>query len=244
MALTLGTLPVLRAGRPVLRRDERTLQVGIGAHPVLLRDSPVIAALLRRLDPTDPSVAERVDPADPEVRRALQLLEAAGHLVPRTAPTRRAAVGVSVLGPQLAERVAGLLETARLPHQEGSVAVRLLVSAGPLPRDRTDELVQSGVPHLVVSSTEGAWRVGPFVVPGTTACQRCVDAHESAADPRRGLLLEQAARHARDHPSPSDPLVELAALTWAVGDLRTYLDGGEPSTWSATVDLPAGPVVA
>jgi hypothetical protein len=76
------------------------------------------------------------------------------------------------------------------------------------------------------------------VVPGSTACLRCVDAHESQADPRLPLLLEQAAD--ADHaPPPLDPLVVTMALTWAVRDLARYAEGDEPSTWSATVDIGA-----
>ena len=43
--------------------------------------------------------------------------------------------------------------------------------------DRTllDDLVRDGVPHHVVRVVEGAPVVGPFVLPGETACLRCVD---------------------------------------------------------------------
>ncbi|GAB4011831.1 hypothetical protein [Nocardioides ultimimeridianus] len=241
MAPTLGqlpTLPTLRGGRPVLRRDDHTLQIGIGAHPVLLRDEPAVGALLEHLDPiTTPT--RQVDLDHPAVRDALARLHAAGHLTSAEAPPPLPAVGVSVLDAALADRIAPLLEVAGLRRDDIDAEAWLVAVAGPVPRDIADGLLRSGSPHLLVSLLEGAWRIGPFVVPGATACLCCVDAHESEADPRRALLLTQAARAARRHPEQPDPLLELGALTWALRDLRTYLAGGEPGTWSATVDLPA-----
>ena len=38
---------------------------------------------------------------------------------------------------------------------------------------------------------------------------------------------------------PCDPLLMQLALAWAVRDLVTYVEGGLPSTWSATVDVRA-----
>lgn len=238
MALTLGQLPALRAGRPVLRRDDHTLQVGIGAHPVLLRDEPAVRALLRHLDPTA-TPDERVDLDHPAVRDALARLREAGHLTDQQPSGPPPAVGLDVLDVDLADRLGPLVEVAGLRRDDADAEAWLVAAPGPIPRDVADRFLQSGTPHLLVSLLEGAWRIGPFVVPGATACQCCVDAHESAADPRRALLLTQAARAARRNPEQPDPLLELGALSWALRDLRTFLSGGEPGTWSATVDLPA-----
>ncbi|GAB3868176.1 cyclodehydratase [Nocardioides maradonensis] len=238
MALTLGQLPTLRAGRPILRRDDHTLQIGIGAHPVLLRDEPAVGALLQHLDPiTTPT--QRVDLDHPAVRDALARLAAAGHLTGAEPERPLPALGLHVLDPALDDRVAPLLEVAGLRRDDADAEAWLVAAPGPVPRDVADGLLRSGTPHLLVSLLEGAWRIGPFVVPGATACLCCVDAHESEADPRRALLLTQAARAAQRHPEQPDPLLELGALSWALRDLRTYLTGGEPGTWSATVDLPA-----
>jgi hypothetical protein len=251
MALTLGTLPTLRRGRPVLRRDRRTLQVGIGAHPVLLPDTPPVQALLRAIDPRTPGDPSSVDPTDPDVRRALTALADAGHVSPAPSaepscapspalgpPATAGRVRLVALGPEVASLVVPALDAAGVSLDPHRPDVVLVVSAGPVSRGVTDPLVQAGLPHLVASAVEGSWRVGPFVVPGLTACLRCVDAHEAAADPRRPLLLEQAARAARDDPEPLDPVASALAVAWAVNDVRAYLAGAEPGTWSTTVDLP------
>ena len=86
------------------------------------------------------------------------------------------------------------------------------------------------------ATTATSWCVGPFVVPGATACLRCVDCHHGDADPRRGLVVEQVATQA--------PLRAGGGRTracgrsrcrWAVRDLVTFAEGGEPATWSATI---------
>ncbi len=52
--------------------------------------------------------------------------------------------------------------------------------------------------------------------------------------------LEQLA----DLPAAAvDPATIALALAWATRDLHTFLAGGCPGTWSASVDLDAGPPV-
>ncbi|GAA3539568.1 hypothetical protein [Nocardioides daeguensis] len=126
--------------------------------------------------------------------------------------------------------------------EAGGTAVRLVVADGPVARERLDPLVRASVPHLLVAGDATAVRIGPFVVPGRTACLRCVDAHESLHDERLPLLVTQAARQCVADPPPRDPVLDRLALAWAVRDLARFVDGEEPSTWSATVDL--GPAAA
>ncbi|GAB2983265.1 hypothetical protein [Nocardioides montaniterrae] len=244
MALILGNHQSLRPGRPVLRRDDRTLQVGLGPRGVRLPDTEAIRDLLRSLDPLAVDPAE-VAADDFEVRRALGDLEEAGHLAPAPAPSepstsdRSDTITITAESAELVRRAQSLVDLAGLRVDDAAGAVTLALSIGPISRAVTDDLVQRGRPHLVVALVEGSWRVGPFVVPGATACLRCLDAHESDRDPRHGLLVEQAARAARLAPEPLDALLTTQALARAVHDVRAYLAGGEPSTWSATLDLPA-----
>jgi len=122
--------------------------------------------------------------------------------------------------------------------------VHLVVVTGTVDREVLDPLTRGTVPHLVVSGGAAGRRVGPFVEPGRTACLRCVDAHESLRDPRRPLLVAQAADQAAEVPPPRDPLLDQLALAWAVRDVVRYLEGDEPSTWSTTVDIGPGGVPA
>lgn len=241
----------LRPGVPVLRRDPLTLQVGLRApSAVQLPDRASVRALL------DALTAHR-DPGalDDDARHALARLAAADLLVEDAAgatpdsdlmlfgsdaPRRRIARAAGTIGltaePTAADGLDDLLDAAGLRLDDRDPAVHLVVTGGPARRSLVDPLLRAGVPHLLVSGTGTARRVGPFVDPGRTACVRCVDAHESEADPRLPLLIEQAA-HPHSPIAPVDPLIGRLALTWAVRDLTRYLEGDEPSTWSTTVDI-------
>ncbi|WP_157550733.1 hypothetical protein [Nocardioides jensenii] len=114
----------------------------------------------------------------------------------------------------------------------------LLVARGEPDRDRLDEWVRSDLPHLVVSTSEGVVRLGPFVVPGETACLRCIDAHLADRDPRRPLIVAQYVDAAATPDGLPEPihhdLFEMAML-WAVRDLLNWVDGHRPRSWSSTL---------
>jgi hypothetical protein len=83
-----------------------------------------------------------------------------------------------------------------------------------------------------VVAVPDAVRVGPFVVPGLTACLRCV---------RAGLEDPQAPAPAGRAAPVAGPGVDAGllavALGWAARDVSTWTRGGTPSTWSATVTV-------
>jgi hypothetical protein len=245
---------VLRPGVAVVRRDATTLQVGL--HPPLavrVPDTPEVRSLLDAL-------RGGTAPGDlsPTVARTLDSLLAAGLAFPigperarAELTTARAQFGADAVR-RLAARdghrvgiradqharavVADLVAAAGLEVDDVSPSVWLVVANGPVARESIDPLVRSVAPHLVVSGGAAGRRIGPFVEPGRTACLRCVDAHEAEIDPRRPFLLEQAALAAAVI-EPVDPVLDRLALAWAVRDVCRYVEGDEPSTWSATVDL-------
>ena len=252
--------PALRPGVRVVRRDHARLQVGLlPDERLLLPDDPAVRALL---DAVRAGERPRLD--SPRVRGwALALVER-GLVVDRDQvaalmgcglPRPVVQASLAQVGADAGERLAGrasavvgletagawrevtlaLLGEAGLRHAaRGEPApVRLLVSpGGELPRPRVDGPMRSGTAHLVVSNTAGRVRVGPFVAPGLSACLRCVDAHAGDRDPGHGLVVEQ---HRPVDDEPCDPLLMRLALALAVRDLATYVEGGLPATWSATV---------
>ena len=116
----------------------------------------------------------------------------------------------------------------------------LLLGVGEPDRELLDGWTRAGTPYLLVRLTEGRALLGPFVVPGSTACLRCLDAHCTDADPAWPLLVKQyAAASSHDRadgaPEPVDPLLASLALAWAARDVASYVDGMRPSTWSATI---------
>lgn len=132
--------------------------------------------------------------------------------------------------------------TGEPPSDPGGVG--LLVGVGEPHREYVDTWQRDGTPHLVLRLTEGRVVIGPFVLPGSTACLRCVDAHHTDLDPAWPLLVEQyatATARPRDDtlPEPVDaPLATLGAA-WAVRELMSHLEGRTPATASTTITLDA-----
>lgn len=221
----------LRPGFVAVRRDDRTVQVGIDApHRVILSDGHTERELLARLNSASGVVP---GPADLPV---LALLDEAGLLEPVRGGRELGRLAIDASG-EVRRALTGILAGAGLGTDPAAPVV-LVADDGEITRDRVDPLMRSGRAHLTVAADGRRWTVGPFVVPGTTACLRCVDAHRTETDPRRLVVAEQLARHprARSH----DPLLRDLALAWALRDLRTYLSGGRPATWSASYVLGDG----
>ena len=252
----------LRPGVHVVRRDAGHLQVGIDPpRRAIVPDSAPVRALLRDL-----RAEARPRTEEPETRSALRSLRSAGlvleggeagsevaaDLAARRAAeaqfgddagrrlVARAAARIGVRAPAGARATAaGLLRAGGLGLAEpGDLPTAWLVVTADEPlRGEIDPLVREGAPHLLVTCGPAA-RIGPLVVPGQTACLRCVDAHLAEPDPRRQLVVEQAARSALSADgAPVDPTLEVLALAWAARDLARYAEGDRPATWSATVDL-------
>lgn len=257
--------PALAPGLRVLRRSRSELQVGLGTSGTALRlpDSEPVRRTLDQL-----ARGEAV-PDDPRTRTVLDLLapvlvDGSALLAPGVAPgdvaavalrdpsgyrerlAARARASVSVQGSLGAADAAArqLLDAAGLRTTTSGARVVLLLSLGEVDRADLDPLVRAGTPHVLVRLVEGTAVVGPFVVPGGTACVRCIDAHLADQDPTSVSL---AARHAwvrhqrRDGVAePVDTALATLAIAWAVRDLVSHAEGDRPSTWSTTVHLAPG----
>ena len=231
----------LRPGIRVSERSDTTLQVGL--HPgrrLVLPDDPTVRGALALL-------GHGVEPRrlDPDLLHRLteaRLLTGPDHDVARSRARRQARVEVLATGAARATLVR-MLGEAGVPGATGpAAAIAVVVTIGAEPRRETvDALVQADRPHLLVTAVAGRLRVGPFVLPGLTACLRCLDAHLTDRDPRHPLVVEQhLTSDPTDRPAPAG--LQLA-LAWAVCDVVAWVGGERPTTWSASVDLePEGPV--
>lgn len=225
-------LPGLRR----LRRGHASWQYGLDATVAVRTDTDLVPAELL----VDREDLPRTRIAEPDRAAVLQrgAARASGRLL------GRARARIRVEG-DLGADPRPLLTAAGLDHGRSDPTAVLLLSGGEPDRAVIDALVVRGVPHLVVRLVDGVATIGPFVVPGTTACLRCIDLHLATDDPLYPALVAQhaAARPlaaAAGWPEPRDlPLVTLA-VAWAVRDLVTHAEGDRPATWSATVRLEAG----
>jgi hypothetical protein len=149
-------------------------------------------------------------------------------------PSPPSPVQIDTIGPWTAY-VAPLAAAAGLRHDRRAEVVLHVTD---LPDDcrRADPWVVDSRPHLTVVVVPDAVRVGPFVVPGVTACLRCVRAWSAAGS--LGGSVGRGPAGAPLVPGPGlDPALLALGVGWAARDVATWLDGGTPSTWSATVTL-------
>ena len=103
----------------------------------------------------------------------------------------------------------------------------LAVLTGHQPPELPVSLMRDRVPHLAAAASEAIGVVGPLVLPGQTACLRCLDLTRTDNDPAWPLILAQLAGR------QPDPLACDAALTAAVAGqaaARTlaFIDGRAP----------------
>ncbi|MFZ2501891.1 MAG: hypothetical protein WAW88_04425, partial [Nocardioides sp.] len=238
-------------GAVVLRHTEQVRelleQLRVGASPIEL--GPDTAPAWQRLAEADLLVDADAYfnrlPVD-EAARSSRSAVYADHTLSAPALLRNrselaVAVDADALGDEaLGDEARRLLSLAGV-SLTGPPAVRLVIADRELSRARLDRAMQASLPHLVVRSTEGRVVLGPFVVPGVTACLRCVDLHHSESEPRRPLIIEQyaAAADSTTVARPVDHARLGLATAWAVIDVLAYLDGEQPTTWSSTLTVDA-----
>ena len=116
-------------------------------------------------------------------------------------------------------------ETAAAP---GWPRPDLAVLTGRQPMELRASLMGEQIPHLAVSADEAIGIVGPLVIPGRTACLRCLDLARSERDPAWPLILAQLAGREPDPPACDAPLAAAVAAQAAAQAL-------------AFVDYPAEP---
>lgn len=224
--------PRLRGGLRLVRRDTDHLQLGVDPpHRVILPDEPEVHRLVRAL------AAGRLPRRLAGVAAtALEQLATAGLLVDDEHAPPVVDVALDPLdAPHVAE-LRRLVEGAGLGivSDPDAAAVVVSISHGEPPRERTDGWMRSDTPHLPVVLAADV-RVGPFVVPGLTACLRCVDAHLADVDPRRPLVVAQAVSAADLAPIRHDVAIRHLAWSWVVRDLLSFAARARPATWSTSV---------
>lgn len=231
-----------RVGWPVLDLVEAGVRLGADPTEVcaLLTELYVAGALL------DDGAALRLASAR---RSAYVLVAGSGPLL---APmlTGLGTAGVGRLGVDPGDRSVPLVE---LRDELGRVAPRssleqprprtrvdLVVVTDPLSpgRGRNPELELTGVPRLVARVSDGSGLVGPLVLPGRTACTRCLDLHRADQDPYWPEVSAQLGRLE----GSADPATVQATAALAVEQALLGLDAlvapvEPPPTLDAVLEL-------
>ena len=242
----------LAVGLRVVRRGRDHLQVGAYAgRRLVLPRTPVVERVLGLLTERGPLNAT----TDPEAAQVLHRLVEAGCAVPVAAVHdrhgRRLRTRVGLLG-SAAGSVDGVdvvalltragLHRVDLLEQPADSDVVLVVAHGEPDRALLDPLVRREVPHLLLRLVDGRAVLGPFVLPGSTPCLRCLDAAQSVPDPHHvAVTARYVGATSRPRPDGAldvcEPALSSLALAWAVRDVVAHVEGREPSTWGRTLEL-------
>jgi hypothetical protein len=122
-------------------------------------------------------------------------------------------------GPDLADVGRGRGEVARerlaraspsTSLAPGAVHLAVLCPPDAAGLERLVELLPAGVAHLAVEVRDTVGVVGPLVLPGRTACLRCLDLTRADRDPDWPVLAAQLTQPARTPPPPTS----CSALPW------------------------------
>jgi bacteriocin biosynthesis cyclodehydratase domain-containing protein len=141
----------------------------------------------------------------------------AGSALPDVGATRAQAARAAI------HRVSASVRTSSPPSAGRSGADRfdiaVVAPSSALDPHVTEALVRAGTSHLIAQVRETTGVIGPLVVPGRTACLRCLDLHRSDRDPAWPLIAAQLAT--RGHrPSVQACDVALATLVASVAALQ------------------------
>jgi len=84
-------------------------------------------------------------------------------------------------------------------------------------------LMREQIPHLAVSASEAIGVVGPLVLPGRSACLRCLDLARTDRDPAWPLILAQLASRQADPPA-CDAALAAAVAAHATAQALAFID--------------------
>jgi bacteriocin biosynthesis cyclodehydratase domain-containing protein len=89
-------------------------------------------------------------------------------------------------------------------------------------------LMREQIPHLAASADEAIGVVGPLVIPGRTACLRCLDLARADRDPAWPLILAQLDGRQPDPPACDAPLAAAVAAQ-AAAQALAFIDRDAPA---------------
>jgi hypothetical protein len=106
-------------------------------------------------------------------------------------------------------------------------------------------LARERIPHLAVSASEAIGVVGPLVIPGHSACLRCLDLARAERDPAWPLILAQLSTVGKDgspglaDPPGCDAVLSTAVAAQAAAQALAFIDRGPGATavLSGTLEL-------
>ena len=129
-------------------------------------------------------------------------------------------------------------QRARAPPAQ-SQRHSLVILADSHRRELPAALAQNLVPHLTAAASEAIGVVGPLVLPGRSACLRCLDLTRAERDPAWPLILAQLSAQAGDDPPGCDTVLATTVAAQAVAQALAFIDqdGQAPAVTNGTLEL-------
>jgi hypothetical protein len=102
----------------------------------------------------------------------------------------------------------------------------LVILADTHRRELPAALCRDRIPHLAVSASEAIGVVGPLVLPGRSACLRCLDLTRAERDPAWPLILAQLTGRAANDPAACDAVLAAMVAAQATAQALAFVDRG------------------
>jgi hypothetical protein len=115
----------------------------------------------------------------------------------------------------------------------------LVILADSHRRDLPAALTRDQVPHLAATTGEAIGVVGPLVLPGRSACLRCLDLTRAERDPAWPLILAQLASNGTTDPAACDAVLAATVAAQATAQALAFIDRGPAAVTviSGTLEL-------
>jgi len=120
------------------------------------------------------------------------------------------------------------------PQSQSRRPADLVILADSHGRELPGVLVSHAVPHLAASASEAIGVVGPLVLPGRSACLRCLDLARTERDPAWPLILAQLASQAATDPLGCDTVLATMVAAQAAAQALAFLDQGAEAAAAVT----------
>lgn len=189
--------------------DGRATWQELAADPVLERGLRILAHHGALVDTTSSTGSSTWPAAQRErLERARLSQLASGDPAAAVTVSRRSAVPVRVFGPaDLAGQAAQVmtrcgLDAAPTGPRTGPADDVVAVGVGRISWSRVREWTAAGVTHLAISPRADSVRVGPLVVPGSSACLQCLHLARRDRRPHWRSVSAQLPRTAVPRPDP------------------------------------------
>jgi hypothetical protein len=142
---------------------------------------------------------------------------------------------------QVAEQVRQLVaeEGLAVADSADQATVAVLATDREPSRRAADDAMRRGVPFLCVGIRELVGLVGPFVVPGRTACLRCVDLSRAHHDRCWRTVVDSMQANPAAEPCRTPSLVATIS-GYAVQEVSMWAIGALPVSCDHQVEIPHG----